>query len=449
MDNIKLIDEILTRGKTKMKELETYLVKNKSIEIGVFKGELDKYSISESGGLSLRGIANEKMGYAYTEKLDESSIDMLIEDAFENGRYIDIVDGDEIFNGSPEYGEINVYNSSLTAVPIEDKIEFAKNIEKFAYTLDNRVVAVQNCGYQEFEQEKMLKNTNGVDLHHKQNGGLAYISVVVKDGDDTKTGIGYRVFSNLSTIDSKDIAKDAVDEAISMLGATPIKTGDYPTVIKNKIFADLLEAFTSVFSADSAQKGLSLLKDKVGEEIATPVLTLVDNPLLEEGFATSSFDDEGTSTKYKKVIDKGVLKTLLHNWRTAKKEGIESTGNGSRTSYKSTLAISPSNFYVEKGETSFDDIIKDIDIGVYIISVAGLHSGLNPVSGDFSLSAYGYEILNGKINRPINQITIAGNFFELLKNIEVIGDDLKFGFPGNGYFGSPTVKVKSLSIAGE
>jgi PmbA protein len=295
----------------------------------------------------------------------------------------------------------------------------------------------------------MLKNTNGVDLHHKQNGGLAYISVVVKDGDDTKTGIGYRVFSNLSTIDSKDIAKDAVDEAISMLGATPIKTGDYPTVIKNKIFADLLEAFTSVFSADSAQKGLSLLKDKVGEEIATPVLTLVDNPLLEEGFATSSFDDEGTSTKYKKVIDKGVLKTLLHNWRTAKKEGIESTGNGSRTSYKSTLAISPSNFYVEKGETSFDDIIKDIDIGVYIISVAGLHSGLNPVSGDFSLSAYGYEILNGKINRPINQITIAGNFFELLKNIEVIGDDLKFGFPGNGYFGSPTVKVKSLSIAGE
>src|SRR5690606_23669686 len=132
----------------------------------------------------------------------------------------------------------------------------------------------------------------------------------------------------------------------------------------NTIFADLLEAFTSIFSADNAQKGLSLLRGKVGEEIATPILTLIDNPLLEDGFASSAFDDEGTSTKYKKVIDNGVLTTLLHTWRTAKKEGVDSTGNGSRPSYKSTLRISPSNFYIDKGDKSFEDMIKDIDHGV-------------------------------------------------------------------------------------
>ncbi len=449
MDYLKLVDEIINRGKVKLDELETYLVKNKSIEIGVFKGELDRYSVSESGGLSLRGTVDGKMGYSYTEKLDESSIDMLIDQAYENGKYIDVTDGDVIFEGSTDYKKLNLYCDRLATVPIEEKIEFTKNIEKYAYSLDDRVVAVQTCVYEEFEQERILKNTKGLELIDKQNLAIAYVSLVVKDKEDTQTGIGYKVFTDLTTVDYKDIAKEAVEEAISMLGATSIKTGNYTTVIKNKVFADLLQAFSSIFSADSAQKGLSLLKDKIDEEIASPIFNLVDNPLFEEGFASSSFDDEGTSTKYKRLIDKGVLKTLLHNWRTAKKDGIESTGNASRPSYKSTLTISPSNFYVENGDDSFDDILNGIDHGVYITSLAGLHSGLNPVSGDFSLSAHGFEILNGKIHRPINQITIAGNFFSLLKNIELIANDLKFGTPGSGYFGSPSIKIKFLSIAGE
>lgn len=444
-----LIDELLLKGKEKMEDLEAFLISNKSIEIGVFNGELDKYSISESGGLSLRGVANGKMGYSYTEKLDESSIDMLVQEAFENGKYIDAIDGDEIFSGSSDYEVLDKYDDKLSNTPMVDKIEFTKNIERHAFALDARVSAVQVCGYEEFDQERIIVNTKGVNLSDRLNGAVGYISVVIKDGEDTKTGMGYRVFSDLNSVDYKDIAKEAVDEAISMLGATPIKTGNYPTIIKNTVFADLLQAFSSVFSADNAQKGLSLLGDKVGSKIASPILTLVDNPLYEDGYASKGFDDEGTKTKFKKVIDKGVLTTLLHSWKTAKKEGIQSTGNGSRASYKSTLTISPSNFYIQKGESTFEELVKSIHNGVYIINLAGLHSGLNPVSGDFSLSAYGYEILDGKINRPINQITIAGNLYEVLKSIEAIGNDLELGFPGNGQFGSPSIKIRNLSIAGE
>ena len=250
-------------------------------------------------------------------------------------------------------------------------------------------------------------------------------------------------------INYKEIAKDAVNKAILMIGASSIKSGSYTTVLKNTVFANLLEAFVSIFSADQAQKGLSLLNNKVGENIASSILTLVDDPFYKEGFSSIAFDDEGTSTKYKRVIDKGVLKTLLHSWKTAKMEEIESTGNASRSSYKSSLTISPSNFYIKNGNISFDNMIKRIEHGIYITNLAGLHSGLNTVSGDFSLSADGYEIVSGNISRPINQITIAGNFFELLKNIEDIGDDLKFVLPGTGYFGSPSITVKSLSIAGE
>ena len=175
---------------------------------------------------------------------------------------------------------------------------------------------------------------------------------------------------------------------------------------------------------------------------------MIDNPYLENGFASKAFDDEGTSTKSKNVIDKGVLTTYLHNWKTANKEGVDSTGNGYRSSYKSALSISPSNFYIENGEVDFKDMISSIEHGIYIINVDGLHSGLNPVSGDFSLSAHGYEIVNGSIERPINQITIAGNLYKLLKDIDCISNDLKFAFPSGSYFGSPSIRISKLSVSG-
>lgn len=449
MDYRELVNKIFEKGKEKMNDLEVFIESSKEIEIGVFKGEIDKYSVSQSGGLSLRGLSNGKMGYSYTEKIDESSIDMLIDEAYENGTYIDALDLEEIFKGSDSYEEINCYNENLSNTPMENKIELVKKLEEEALSLDKRVVSVQMCGYSEVDNIRYIMNTKGVDLSHRLNGGVIYISVVVKDGEDTKTGLGYRNFTDLSQVDYKEIAKEAVEQGISMLGATSMKSDNYEGIIKNKVFGDILQAFSGIFSGDNVQKGLSMLKDKIGEDVANELFTLTDNPFLEGGFGSKAFDDEGTRTSIKKVIDKGRLTTYLHNWKSAKKDNVESTGNGSRSSYKSSLSISPSNFYVEKGESSLQELIESTNKGVLIVDVAGLHSGLNPVSGDFSLSANGYEIENGKIIRPVNQITIAGNFFELLKNIEAIGNDLEFGFPSSGYFGSPSIKIKSISVSGE
>ena len=443
-----IIDKILIEGKKKMSDLEVYFLNNKSLEIGVFKGELEKYSVSESGGISLRGTKNNKMAYAYSEKIDESIINSLIEEVYENAKSIETIDSDEIFVGSSKYGQLNKYNENFNKIPIADKIMLIKDLENYAYSLDNRVSIVQTCSYKEIDQERIINNTKGVDLKDKENLGILYISVIVKDKEDIKTGYSYRAFRNISDIDFKEIGKEAVDRAISKLGAKPIKSGNYQTVLKNTVFANLLESYVSIFSADQAQKGLSLLDDKVGDKIASNLFNLVDDPFYKVGFASRTFDDEGTRTEFKKVIDKGELKTLLHSWKTAKKAGIESTGNALRSSYKSSITISPSNFFVEKGSRSFTDMIEGIENGIYITNLAGLHSGLNPVSGEFSLSAEGYEIINGKISRPINQITIAGNFFDLLKNIEDIGNDLEFTLPGNGHFGSPSIKVKSLSVSG-
>lgn len=449
MAHENLIENLFLTGKDKFDDMEIYIETSKSISIGVFNGEVDKYSIAESGGLSLRGVSNNKMGYSYTEKLDETSVDMLINEAYENASFIESAEDEEIFAGADKYKLVNSYSDKLSLASMEQKINLTKELEKQALSLDKRVTAVQACGYEEFEQWSTLVNTKGIDLSHKTNGGAIYVQVIVKEGEDTKTAMAFRTFSDLAEIDINEIAKEAVEEATSLLGASPIKTGEYPMIIKNTVFGNILAFCSSIFSAEYVDKGLSLLKDKIGENIASKLLTIVDDPFLEGGFASCGFDGEGMSTSKKKVIHNGFLTTYLHSLKTAKKFNVTPTGNSTRASYKSPLSIAPSNFYVEPGDNSLEEMLSSIENGIYVIDVAGLHSGLNPVSGDFSLSASGYEIKEGKILRPINQITIAGNFYQLLKDIESIGVDLVFGFPAGSYFGSPSIKISSISVAGD
>ena len=195
---------------------------------------------------------------------------------------------------------------------------------------------------------------------------------------------------------------------------------------------------------------LSLLKGKLKTKIASDIVTLIDDPLMEKGLASIPFDDEGVATYTKAVIGEGILNTYLYNLKTAKKDGVESTGNASKASYASPIGTSPSNFYIKPGNNDIDELKKLLGKGLLITEVQGLHSGANPVSGDFSLGAKGFLIKNGLIERPVEQITIAGNFYKILLDIVDLGSDLKFGIPsGSSCFGSPSVIVKEMSVAGK
>ena len=218
MEYRDLLEKLLRESKDKMDDAETFLIKSKETEINIYEGEISKYSIAESGGLSLRGLSQGKMGYSYTEKIDETSIDMLISDVLENGKYIDD-DPEIIFEGSDSYEDMDNYSQELKKIEVEDKVNFLMNLEKTALDLDERVFAVDGCSYEEFEQERYILNTKGVDLQDKFNGAVVYISVVVKDGEDTKIGLSYKIFNDFSVLDYKEMAKEAVDNAVAMLGA--------------------------------------------------------------------------------------------------------------------------------------------------------------------------------------------------------------------------------------
>ena len=188
------------------------------------------------------------------------------------------------------------------------------------------------------------------------------------------------------------------------------------------------------------------IKDKENTMIASEKVTIIDNPLLDNGLSSAPFDDEGVATFTKELVYEGKLNTLLHNLKTAHKQGVKSTGNGFKSSYASPISVSPTNFYIEPGTNSLEEIIKKINKGLIITDFAGLHSGANSITGDFSLAAKGFYIENGTKTKPVEQITVAGNFFALLKDVEEIGNDLKFPMSS---VGSPSILIKELSIAGE
>ncbi|SCY68855.1 TldD/PmbA family protein [Alkaliphilus peptidifermentans] len=449
MEILNLKDKIFEAGKEMgFDDMEISYVSNKKFNCKVFKDSIDDYSISIEGGISFRGVINNKMGYSYTEKVDETSINLLLKKARENAQVIENDDNEEIFEGSAIYERVDIFSDDYSHVKVEDKLQLLLNFAEEVYKQDERVAQILYNLYEDHESERMIFNTKGLSKIEKSNIGLIYFSILVKDSKDSKSSSILKVTRDFRDFDYKEMAKSVVEDALTLLGAEPVKSKDYSILLKNNAAASLLQTFKDIFSAENVQHGRSLLKNKLGEAIASNQITIIDDPHIKEKMASRSFDSEGVATKKCVIVEEGLLKTYLHNLKTAKKDGVSSTGHGYRNSYKGTITIAPTNLFIDSGDNTYDDLVKSIEEGLIITELQGLHSGANIVSGDFSLAAEGYFVKNGQIEKPVNQITIAGNFYELLKNIEAVGNDIEFTFPSEGYVGSPTLLIKKLAVSG-
>lgn len=427
-------------------ECEIYFSDGESISISVYEGEVEKYNLAKSFGLSFRGKINGKMGYSYTEILDEAAVDMLINSAKNSANLIENDDETFIYGGDKIYSEVKTYSKELENIDPATMIDLALDLEKEAKNYSDKVVNINGCKISYSSSNYGIYNSKGLELTNKDNILTSYVVPVVQDESGKNDGVGYVVASSLDEVKPKEMAAQGVEEALSKLGGKSIASGTYNTIIYNEAMVQLLETFAGTFSGDAAQKGLSLLKGKEGQMIASPIVTIVDDPLMYGGLASAPFDDEGVATFTKELVHEGKLNTLLHNLKTAHKQGVKSTGNGFKASYASSVNVSESNLYLRAGEKSFQDLMEEINEGVIITDLAGLHSGANTVSGDFSLAAKGFYVENGKKTFPVEQITLAGNYFDLLKNITAIGNDLKFPMSN---VGSPSVIATGLSIAGK
>lgn len=438
-----LFEKALNEG---FENCEVYYTDGENISITVYEGEVEKYNIDKSFGLSFRGMLNGKMGYSYTEILDDKAIDMLIKSAKEAASCIESNDIQFIYEGDKNYSEVKTYSEKLENIDASKLIDIALELEKETKGYSDKVINLNACKISYSSSKNGIYNTKGLELNNKGNLLISYVIPIVEEKDEKQDGIGYMIVDSIDELDTKKIAKQGVEDALSKLGGKSIPSGNYKTIIYNEAMASLLETFSDVFSAEEAQRGLSLLKGKEGKIIASDIVSIIDDPLMDNGLASAPFDDEGVATLKKEIVSKGVLNTLLHNLKTANKANLKTTGNGFKSSYSSPVSVEPTNFYIEKGMKTLEELMNEVDEGVIITDFAGLHSGANSITGDFSLASKGFYIKDGRKIYPIDQITVAGNFFELLKNIKDIGNDLNFPISS---IGSPSVVVEGLSIAGK
>jgi PmbA protein len=263
--------------------------------------------------------------------------------------------------------------------------------------------------------------------------------MAVSKDESTHSGLWMEVGTKFSDLDPEKIGKTACQNALSLLGAKSVKSGKYRVIIKNTAFEDMLSLLISMISAENVQKNMSPLKGKPNQKIASTILNIKDVPYYKNSISNRPFDDEGVPTKETPIIENGILKSFLYDLKTAKKDNTESTGNSLGGS------IRPINLLVESGEYDFESLLKKLDDGIVIIGVDGMHSGANPISGNFSLGARGFRVINGEISHPIEQITISGNFLQLLEKVEAVGNDSKI------FYGiiTPSILISELDIAGE
>lgn len=431
-----------------IKDYELYYTKSDETSVEIFQTEVKGFNSTNSLGVCFRCIVNEQTGYASTENMTEEEAESIVIRAMENAKSLESEAPSFIHKQGDTYLS---YKQEETAVPAASAlVDFALDLQKEIYAQDERVVdgtqAIAGFG----SSEKAIFNSNGIDLVDSASFDYTYALAIVSDGNEMYDGMEIRS-GKITDFDKTDIAKEAVKDAISSIGYTSVDSGEYTVVFSNKVMAKLLGCYSSVFSGEAAQKGLSLLKDKEGEMIASDIVTLTDDPLYKDALVKATFDDEGAATYAKDIIEKGKFTTFLHNLATATKAGVKTTGNGFKASYASPVGINHYNFYINPVKGSLEDLFAEAGNGIYITSVEGLHAGADPISGDFSLSSGGFKIEDGKKTTPVKGITISGNFLDLMKNIAAIGEDLKFN-PGSlsaHRCGSPSVLVKGINVAGE
>lgn len=425
-------------------DCEVYYQGGDSFQMLVNGGEIEHYETSSSSGASFRGVINGRTGFAYTERLDESAAEFIVSAAAENAV---IAEDDEecILYSGGKYEDIELFNGELERVTAEEKAGKIITAEKAALDYCENIKSSDRCIYADDSTEVSIMNTKGLNAGFRANSMAALVTVIAERDGDIKTGGEFFAGNDFAKFDPEELGRKAAKEADDMLGAKAVKSGVYNVIFKNTAMASILSAFSGSFTGEQAYKGLSMLEGREGTRIAADCVTIRDDGLLEGGYATVPFDGEGVPSENKAVVEKGMLRTLLYDLKYGAKCGKKSTGNGFRAGYRSPVVCSYTNFYICPSETSLESMAERISNGIYITGVEGLHAGANPVSGDFSLSAEGFLIEDGRITSPVEQITVASNFFRLLENISEVGNDLRFNMGGAG---SPAVLVKNINISG-
>lgn len=425
-------------------DYELYYQSAESISVSAYRHEVDQFSSSVEGGVCFRCIAAGKMGYASAECLSGETAAALVERAVDNALCLEAEEPVFLGEGGKSYPTVTRPQPAMPATDV--LVSRVLETQEKLYAADPAVADGSTTQGLAERACTAIFNSRGLDLREETAVVGLVVVAVVKEAEEMANA--YQIgLGELDQLDGAKLTEKAAKKALSRLGGEPAPTGQYPVVFDPDAMSSLLSTFASIFSAENARKGLSKLASQEGESIAAACVTVVDDPAYPGSFMQRRFDAEGSPTFRKEIIAQGRLNTLLYDLKNAALSGKETTGNASKARYDSPVGISPFNLYLDRGSMTEAELLAKAGNGVYINSLAGLHAGANAVSGDFSLQSEGFLIENGQKTTHVKSFTVAGNFYDLLKNIAAVADNLEF--PGMGTVGSPSVLVNGLSIAGK
>lgn len=428
-------------------EVEAFLTHSRDFEVKAYQGEAETVSSAEPRGAGVRVLTGGRVGFAFTTALDDEGLSAVVDQARANASSAD-PDEAVAFAAPATFEELpELMDASQVDVSPQEKVAFAVALERATSGADARVRTVEEAGYSDSDSEIAVANSRGVEGSYRRTDAWCYSVAIAADGDDTQVGFEFALERGLAALDADEVAARSAARAVAVLGASKIPSARMPVVFEPYTAGQFLAVMGGALTAEAVQKGRSLFAGKVGHQIAADVVTLLDDGRAQGAPGAAPWDAEGTPTQATPVIESGVLRSYLYDIPSARREQRSSTGNAARAGFRSGPGPSPSNMSFLSTGHSRNEVLAQAGRALVVQDFHGVHSGANPISGDFSVGATGHLLEGGELARPVKEVTIAAPMLEILAGIAAVADDRRW-LPFGGSYAGATTLIAEMTVAG-
>lgn len=430
-------------------DVEVYASRVRETDVKVFDADVESLTVAERGGVGVRVVADHRQGFAWVGSLELDVVEGVLADARDNAAFA-TPDEHQGMASPTDVARapvvaLDLWSEDLDAVPTTDKVALVLEAEAATLAADERVRGVESASYGDALIEVAVATSTGVTAATRRTMCSLTAFALAGEGDETQTGYGFSAARSFAELDPSEASRDAAERAVRMLGATQPRSQRLPIIFDPLVTRSLLATVGATLGAESVLKGRSVFAGREGETIASAAVTLVDDPTIIDAFGAATHDAEGVPTRCTVLLDAGVLSGFLHNTTTGRRAVTHTTGSAVRSGFASTPGTGARALALTPGSRDPSEIIASVGDALYVQSVSGLHSGTNPVSGDFSVGAEGLMVRGGELAEPVRELTIASTLPRMLLDVVEVADDLEW-LPGGA--AGVTLLVAEMSLAG-
>ncbi|HUC35695.1 MAG TPA: TldD/PmbA family protein [Acidimicrobiales bacterium] len=428
-------------------QLEVYVSRGVEVDVRAYEGEIESLSSASSAGVGVRVVRGGRQGFAYAGSIDEDVVAETLAEARDNCEF---ATPDEVVGLAEPDGvvpaHLDLWDESVPSLPTLTKTELALELESRVRGSDPRVRQVAYCDYGDVAFESAVASSTGIAASARRTVCSLSVMAIAGEGADTQTGMGFSAGRGIEDLDPARTATDAVERATRMLGATKARSGRFAVVLDPRVTSSLLGIVSSALSGEAVTKGRSFFADRVGETVGVGGLELVDDPTDARAFGASTHDAEGLACRRNVLIEGGVLRGFVFDTVAARRAKTVSTASAVRGGYASTPVAGCRALLLAPGVLDTAGVRAAVGEGLYVQSITGVHSGVNPVSGDFSVGAEGLMIRGGELAEPVREVTIASTLQRMLQSVLHVGGDVEW-LPGVAAGQSLAIGAMALSGA--